>query len=135
MVIGATAALQPTPGILGYGLSKCAAHFFVQTLGAITGKSAQTKSKRKESRRLRRHAENLDTMTVVGILPTMIDTPANRSANPKANFDQWTKPKDIAKEIGTWIETPPLRPHSGSLVKVTTPTGEGAKGSTFLLVR
>jgi dihydropteridine reductase len=120
--------------MLGYGLSKSAAHFFVQTLGAITGKSILTKTKRKESRQLRRHGENLDTMTVVGILPTMIDTLANRSANPKANFDQWTKPKDIAKEIGTWIETPPLRPHSGSLVKVS-PKTDGSRGASFLLVR
>ena len=37
VVMGATAALQPTPGMLGYGVAKNAAHFVVQTLGSCTG--------------------------------------------------------------------------------------------------
>ena len=126
VVIGATAALNATPGMLGYGLSKVGAHHFIQTLGETTGKAATTKKRRKEARRLRRDSEYLDTLSVVGILPTTIDTPSNRDAMPQANFDEWTKPFDIAKEIGTWIKKPPLRPHSGSLVKVHPAKGGGA---------
>jgi dihydropteridine reductase len=132
VAIGATAALSTTPGMLAYGLSKVATHHFVQTLGETTGKSTTTRSKRLKAKRLRSHSEYLDTLSVVGILPTTIDTPSNRKAMPEANFNDWTKPTDIAKEIGTWIETPPLRPHSGSLVKVH-PAKDG--GVVFTLAR
>ena len=98
-MIGATAALSATPGMLGYGLSKVGAHHFIQTLGETTGKALTTKLKRKQARRLRRDSEYLDTLSVVGILPTTIDTPSNRDAMPNANFDKWTKPLDIAKEL------------------------------------
>ena len=131
VVIGATAALSPTPGMMGYGLAKTAAHHYVQTLGATTGLAVTSKSQRKESRELRREDKYLDTLTVVGILPTTIDTQSNRMAMPKADFSQWTKPIDIAKEVGTWMKTPALRPHSGSLVKVQS----GHDGSQFHLVR
>lgn len=131
VVIGATAALSPTPGMMGYGLSKSAAHFYVQTLGATTGLGVTSKAQRKESRQLRKYDEYLDTLTVVGILPTTIDTPSNRAAFPDADPDLWTKPIDIAKEIGTWIETPRLRPHSGSLLKVVS----GPEGAQFNLAR
>lgn len=133
--IGATAALSPTPGMLGYGLAKSAAHHFVQTMGACTGRSVEPKSVRKAGKRVRQHLEAMDTMTVVGILPTTIDTAANRRANPNDNFDKWTKPFDIAKEIGVWLETPSLRPHSGSLVKVYPKQTDEGRGATFELVR
>lgn len=132
VVIGAAAALSPTPGMLGYGLSKSGAHHFVQTLGEISGKSATTKSRRRTARKLRRQNEYLDTLSVVGILPTTIDTPSNRKAMPDHDFSQWTQPEDIAKEIGTWIQIPPMRPHSGGLVKVY-PNKSG--GASFTLVR
>ena len=133
MVVGATPALMPTPGMIGYGLSKVGAHHFVQTLGETTGKSSTTKTRRQKARRLRRHTQYLDTLTAVGILPTTIDTPNNRAAMPDADFHNWTNPADIAKEIGRWIRTPPLRPHSGSLVKVH-PDKKGG-GAVFNLVR
>ena len=131
MAIGATPALSATPGMMGYGLSKAATHHIVQTLGACTGKSMETKTKRKAGRHFRQFAENLDTLSVVGVLPTTIDTPTNRTGMPDADFTKWTKPRDIAEEIGRWAMNPPLRPHSGSLVKVATTE----KGSTFTLVR
>ena len=135
VVMGATAALSATPGMLGYGLSKSASHHFVQTLGACTG-TALTKNKKKTliNKKIRKNNEYLDDLTVVGILPTMIDTASNRGSDPTADFAQWTKPMDIAREIGTWIEKPPLRPHSGSLVKVM-PHPENVEGAFFQLVR
>lgn len=33
------------------------------------------------------------------ILPSIIDTPANRAAMPRADFGQWPKPEEIAKVI------------------------------------
>eukprot|EP00980_Cylindrotheca_fusiformis_P024944 scaffold12769_cov141-Cylindrotheca_fusiformis.AAC.4 len=132
VVIGATVALSPTPGMLGYGLSKVGVHHFIQTIGEISGKSVTTKSRRKTARKIRKDKEYLDTLSIVGILPTTIDTPSNRETMPGADFSEWTKPKDIAEEIGTWIQMPPLRPHSGSLVKVF-PNKTG--GASFNVVR
>lgn len=117
--------------MLGYGLAKAGSHHVVQTMGAITGKSLDTRIKRKEGRRFRQYAAHLDTMSVVGVCPTTIDTPSNRQVNPTADTDGWTKPRDIAIEIGKWVETPQLRPHSGSLVKVTSTK----EGSTFEIAR
>lgn len=97
----------------------------------MTGEALATKAQRKKSREMRRGAQNeyLDELTVVGILPTMIDTPTNRRfAEEGTDFTRWTQPIDIAKEIGNWIEEPPVRPHSGSLIKVTpNSSGEGAQ--------
>jgi hypothetical protein len=36
---------------------------------------------------------------VNSVLPSNIDTPANRTAMPDAKFDAWPKPEDIAKVI------------------------------------
>ena len=38
-------------------------------------------------------------MRVNSILPSIIDTSANRKAMPTANFTQWPKPEDIARVI------------------------------------
>mmetsp|Transcript_39864 Transcript_39864/g.40375 ORF Transcript_39864/g.40375 Transcript_39864/m.40375 type:complete len:394 (+) Transcript_39864:26-1207(+) len=130
VAIGATAALSGTPGMLGYGLSKVATHHFVQTIGETSGKAVTNKSKRKLARSLRIDSSStyLNRLSVVGILPTTIDTPANRQAMPEADFKGWTKSIDIAKEIGLWMQQPALRPHSGSLVKVHPALrGDGAE--------
>ena len=75
----------------------------------------------------------LNKLSVVGILPTTIDTPANREAMAGADFNQWTQSIDIAKEIGLWLREPALRPHSGSLVKVH-PKKDG-NGAEFQVAR
>lgn len=131
VAIGATAALASTPGMLGYGMAKAGCHHIVQTLGATTANSLDNKAKKREGRRQRHFASNVGTTSVVGILPTTIDTPSNRQAMPAADVETWTKPVDIAKEIGKWIETPALRPHSGALVKVSST----AHGSIFEIAR
>jgi len=133
--------------IQGYGLAKAASHHFVRTLGASTGNSLEPKSVRKAGRRVRKRSStsNIDDATVVGVLPSVIDTAANRKSMPDANFDQWVKPIDIAKEIGRWLDEPSLRPHSGSLVKVypgkkrdkdkAGADGSSRGGAVFELVR
>lgn len=130
--MGATVALSATPGMLAYGLSKAGTHHFVQTLGETSGKAVTTRTKRQKARRLRKNSEYLDTLSVVGILPTTLDTPSNRKGMPDADFNAWTKPMDIAREVGKWIEKPHLRPHSGALVKVHPAKGDGA---AFTLAR
>ena len=134
VAIGATAALGGTPGMLGYGLSKVATHHFLQTVGETSGKAVTHKSKRKSTRKMRLDQRYLNKLSVVGILPTTIDTPANRQAMPDANFEEWTKSFDIAREIGMWLREPALRPHSGSLVKVH-PKKKGVGGAEFRVAR
>jgi dihydropteridine reductase len=131
VVLGATAALQPTPGMVGYGLAKAGAHFYVQTLGACTGQSLESKSIRKEGAKAR--TRNMDSLSAMAILPTTIDTAANRRAFPNGDYKEWVRPLDIAKEIATWVHEPSLRPHSGSLVKVRAT--ENQQGASFELAR
>ena len=38
-------------------------------------------------------------MRANSILPSIIDTEANRQAMPKADFSKWPKPEDIARVI------------------------------------
>jgi len=123
VVMGASAALSPTPGMMGYGLAKVGTHHLVQTLGTMTaqGNPLERKIIRNRGKRVQ---QPRPLMTVVSILPQTIDTPSNRKAMPDGKFYHWTKPQDIAEEIGKWAENPLLRPHSGSLVKVFRTPGE-----------
>ena len=121
VVMGASAALTPTPGLLAYGSSKAAAHAYVQSLGLTTGKALKNKhlhrDKSPDAIFQRQLTPYLKELTVCGILPSTIDTEANRIAMPEEDFGTWTPPLDIAQQIGTWLEKPALKPHSRSLVK------------------
>jgi len=79
---GAAAVLgnNPTPALYGYGATKAATHHII---GSLT-----------------QHLEG--NGKVVGILPTMIDTPGNRAGMPDADFSSWTKCEDFANQIVRW---------------------------------
>jgi len=136
VVIGATAALQATPGLLGYGLSKAAAHQCITTMGASSGQSLDPKSVRQQGRKLRTHLPSLDHLCCVGILPTVLDTPANRKAMPNVDTTQtnWTSIAGLTAEISNLLVTPELRPHSGSLVKIFN-SNDGTGRASLELVR
>jgi dihydropteridine reductase len=78
VLTGAAAALQPCPGMIGYGLSKAASHHLVQSLAADTHLPERS--------------------TVVAVLPDIIDTQSNREAMPGADYSSWTK-------VATLLET------------------------------
>ena len=120
VVIGAAAALGPTPGMLHYGASKAAAHHIAQTLGSCTGNNfTETNSIQKQAKRVRQHLPGLDHLSVVSFLPSALDTPANREVTTEATDRvKWTSIPTLAHEIGKILTTPLLRPHSGSLVKI-----------------
>jgi len=76
--VSSRAAVDHAGGAAGYAASKAAAVAMVDSLAADlkgTGVRANT------------------------ILPSIIDTAANRKAMPKADFAQWPKPEDIARVI------------------------------------
>lgn len=76
--VGTRAALRPFPGAAGYIASKRAVLAFVEALAV-------------EYRN--------DGVRANAVLPSVIDTPGNRAANPNADFEKWVKPEEIARVI------------------------------------
>lgn len=118
--IGASAALSPTPGMVGYGSAKSAAHHYLQSWGPKLMEENDINS--------------------VAILPLMIDTPMNRDMlgddGEDERYSKMVKPIQIANEIGEWLKQPELMPHAGSLVKVIAKNRrDGTGGAAFHLVR
>jgi NAD(P)-dependent dehydrogenase (short-subunit alcohol dehydrogenase family) len=93
---GSRAALQPFPGAAGYISSKAAVTAFAQAV-AVEYKN--------------------DGIRCNAILPSVIDTPANRASMPKADFDRWVKPTEIAGVIA-WLLSDDSSPTSGAAVPV-----------------
>jgi NAD(P)-dependent dehydrogenase (short-subunit alcohol dehydrogenase family) len=76
--IAAKAAFDHAAGASAYAASKAAAVALMESLAAdLRGTGVRVNS----------------------ILPSIIDTPMNRKAMPKADFSTWPKPEDIAKII------------------------------------
>jgi len=76
--VSSRAARQPFPGAAGYVVSKAAVLAFVDALDAEYRK---------------------DGIRVNAVLPSVIDTPFNRSSMPDADFDTWVRPDQIARVI------------------------------------
>lgn len=76
--VAAKAALDHAAGLAAYAASKAAALAMMDCLAAdLKGSGVRVNS----------------------ILPSIIDTEANRKAMPNANFAAWTKPGDIARVV------------------------------------
>jgi NAD(P)-dependent dehydrogenase (short-subunit alcohol dehydrogenase family) len=78
IAIGSRQAVQPAAGVGAYSAAKAALVSLVQTV-AIENKDKNIRA-------------NV-------ILPGTMDTPANRAAMPKANFDKWVKPEHVAELV------------------------------------
>lgn len=114
-------------GISAYTQSKNAVHHLIYSMGLLTGKKRLSQKKTTDDFKIQSLNVHryLNELSVVGILPAMLDTPANRiSMGMEDGDDSWTNVEDIAKEIGTWMDVPDLRPHSGALIKVITENGQ-----------
>jgi len=57
-------------------------------------------------------------ITVNAILPSIIDTPANRADMPKADFSRWVAPRDIANVI-VFLLSDEARAVTGALIPVS----------------
>lgn len=86
----------PTGGMVAYSISKA-------------GVAALTRALAEEVRG--------DAIQVNAVLPSIIDTPANRAAMPKAPVDRWPKPAEVANAI-LWLASPENRLTSGGLIPV-----------------
>ncbi|XP_026743816.1 dihydropteridine reductase [Trichoplusia ni] len=97
---GAKAALEGTPGMIGYGMAKAAVHQLTKSLGA-------------------KDSGLPEGSLAVAILPVTLDTEMNRKWMPKADFGTWTPLTYVAQLFDKWIKGEE-RPPSGSLVALVT---------------
>lgn len=75
--VGAMGALQAGSGMGAYAASKAGVHRLTEAL------AAEWKGK----------------ITVNAVLPSTIDTPANRASMPRADFAKWVAPQELAEVI------------------------------------
>jgi len=100
---GAQAALEPTPGMIGYGLAKAAVHHMVKSLASDnSGLPANA--------------------VTAAILPVTLDTPMNRKWMPKADFGSWTSLEFVFELFFKWAKNEG-RPSNGSLCQLLTKGG------------
>jgi len=95
--IGANAALKAGAGMGAYTASKSGVHRLTESL-----------------------AEELKAVgiTVNAVLPSIIDTPANRADMPKADFTTWVTPRALA-EVILFLASDAGAPVTGALLPVT----------------
>ena len=94
--IAARAALEPFPGAAAYLVAKSALVSLIRVL-ALELEGAGVK--------------------VNGILPTTIDTPANRESMPHADRSTWVKPESIAQVL-VWLMSDETVAINGALIPV-----------------
>jgi NAD(P)-dependent dehydrogenase (short-subunit alcohol dehydrogenase family) len=94
--VSARPALNPFPGAAGYITAKAAVLAFIRALDA---------EYRDEGVRCN------------AILPSVIDTPANRRAQPDADYSKWVPPQQIAKVI-RFLVSDDSAPTSGAAIPV-----------------
>lgn len=95
--VGSVAALKPGAGMGAYGAAKAGVHALTQSL-----------------------AEELKStsVTVNAVLPSIIDTPANRKDMPDVDPAAWVAPADLAQVI-LFLASPESRAMTGALTPVT----------------
>ncbi|HEY3950665.1 SDR family NAD(P)-dependent oxidoreductase [Phenylobacterium sp.] len=95
--VGANAALKASAGMGAYAASKAGVHSLTQAL-----------------------AEELkaDGVTVNAVLPSIIDTPANRADMPKADFTAWVRPAELAA-VMLFLASEQASGVTGALIPVT----------------
>ncbi|MFC3500968.1 SDR family NAD(P)-dependent oxidoreductase [Micromonospora krabiensis] len=94
--VSARAALSPFPGAAGYATAKAAVLAFANAVAV----------------EYRRSGVRANT-----VLPSVIDTPANRAAQPDADHSRWVAPAEIATVI-RFLASDESAPTSGAAVPV-----------------
>lgn len=94
--VAAKPALVPTGGLVAYAISKAMVASLTQSL------AEEVKD---------------DRIWVNAIVPSTMDTPANRAAMPGAAFDAWPKVEDVAETV-YFLGSPANRCTRGALVPV-----------------
>ena len=97
VVIGSKAGQEPSEGLTPYAVSKAALHALVKCAAAELAGTG---------------------ITVNAVLPSTIDTAANRAAMPDADPARWVKPANIASLL-LWMASEAGRDMTGALVPLT----------------
>ncbi len=96
VTVSSRAALKVFPGISAYAAAKAGLIAFTDTLASEVLK---------------------DNITVNAILPSVIDTPANRKAMPGADTSAWVQPEEIARVL-LFLASEASREISGAAIPV-----------------
>lgn len=96
VAIGSKAAVEPATGVAAYSASKAALITLIRTV-ALENKDAG--------------------ITANALLPSTIDTPANRAAMPKADTSKWVNPEKLASLI-VWLAGDAASEVSGAVIPV-----------------
>ncbi len=96
IAVGSRAGVQASPGAAAYAVSKAALHALVVNLAAEVADRG---------------------ITVNAVLPGTIDTAANRTAMPGADFSKWVRPEAIAETL-VWLASDAAQTTSGALIPV-----------------
>jgi NAD(P)-dependent dehydrogenase (short-subunit alcohol dehydrogenase family) len=96
VAVSARPALRPYAGGVAYATSKAA------VLAFVTGLDVEYRS---------------DGVRANAVLPSVIDTPANRSSQPDADHSKWVAPAEIARVVRFLVSDDSL-PTSGAAVPV-----------------
>ena len=94
--VAARPVVQPVGGMAAYVAAKAGVASLTQTLAAELAD---------------------DRILVNAVLPSLIDTPANRKAMPDADHDSWPRPEEIARAI-VFLVSPENTLTSGTLLPV-----------------
>ena len=94
--VAARAAIEPFPGAAAYIVAKSGLVALIRTLSLEQAGSG---------------------VTVNGILPTTIDTAANRASMPNADTSKWVKPDSIA-ELVIFLVSPEAGQVNGALIPI-----------------
>jgi NAD(P)-dependent dehydrogenase (short-subunit alcohol dehydrogenase family) len=94
--IAARAAMDPFPGAAAYIVGKSGLMAFIRVLAIELAGSG---------------------ITVNGVLPTTIDTPANRTNMPTADFSKWVTPDSIARLL-VFLASDDARDVNGGLIPI-----------------
>lgn len=94
--VGAASALRASAGMGAYAASKSGVMRLTESLAE----------------------EFKGRVRVNAVLPSIIDTPANRKDMPDADFSKWVQPCDLA-EVMLFLASPNARAVTGALVTVT----------------
>ena len=96
VAVSARAALEPRGGEAAYAASKAAVLALVRTL-AVEYRD--------------------DGVRANAILPSVIDTPANRASMPSSDHSRWVSPEEIARVVG-FLASEGSAPTSGAAIPV-----------------
>ncbi len=96
VAIGARAAVEPLPRFAAYAVSKAALVALIKNVAAEVKDSG---------------------ITANAVLPSTIDTPANRQAMPNADFSKWVPPESIARLL-KWLCSDQAADVNGAVIPI-----------------